>query len=175
LKHERALNSPQVTTMKTDTTFTILSTRAPLEEVDGDAPYYMLPGGVSVGDGARKTAPLDLRARPVRKFRVQAPHEVGTAVIVTDSPYGSFVQVRRCVEREPTKKWWHPLAAKKWPRVGGFMQQHARSLLALWFLLTDEVNECHWMDIGDATTNQVFARGGDVVIITFVNAEGHDA
>ena len=47
--------------------------------------------------------------------------------------------------------------------------------VSTWFLLTDEVNERHWTDIGDATTNQVFARGRDVVVVTFVNAEGDHA
>jgi hypothetical protein len=45
-------------------------------------------------------------------------------------------------------------------------------LLALWFLLTDDGGEaCRWQDIGDANTNQVLARGGDVVVVSFVNAE----
>ncbi len=58
----------------------------------------------------------------------------------------------------------------------GFLQRHARTVLALWFLLTDDGGEaCRWQDIGDATTNQVLARGGDVVVVSFVNAEGAHA
>jgi hypothetical protein len=158
--------------MNRNLTFTILSTRAPLVEVDGDGPYYMLPGGVGVADGARTTAPLDLAARPVRMFRVETAQTMRTAVIITDSPFGAFAHVRRCVEPEQPKRWWQPLAAQRWPRVAGFLQRHARSLLALWFLLTDDGGEaCRWQDIGDANTNQVLARGGDVVVVSFVNAE----
>ena len=156
--------------------FTILSTRAPLVEVDGDGPYYMIPGGVAVADGARTTARLDLAAKPIRKFRVETAQTMRTAVIVTDSPYGAFAHVRRCVEPEQPRNWWHRLAADRWPRFAGFLQQHARSLLALWFLLTDDGGDvCRWQDIGDANTNQVLARGGDVVVVSFVNAEADHA
>lgn len=162
--------------MEINSKFTILSTRAPLVEVDGDGPYYMLPGGVAVPDAARTTAALDLAARPIRKFRVETAQTIRTAVIVTDSPFGAFAHVRRCVDPEQPTKWWHTFAAPRRPRVTGFLQRHARSVLALWFLLTDDGGEaCRWRDIGDATTNQVLARGGDVVIVSFVIAEGAHA
>jgi hypothetical protein len=162
--------------MNRNQTFTILSTRAPLVEVDGDGPYYLLPGGVAVADGARTTARLDLAAKPLRKFRVETAQTMRTAVIITDSPYGAFAHVRRCVEPEQPRTWWRPLAAGRWPRLATFLQRHARSVLALWFLLTDDGGEaCRWHDIGDAITNQVLARGGDVVVVSFVNAEGGNA
>jgi hypothetical protein len=28
---------------------------------------------------------------------------------------------------------------------------------------------CNWQDIGDTTPNQVIARGGDVVVVTFAD------
>ena len=161
--------------MNTDSTFTILSTRAPLVEVDGDGPYYLSPGGVAVADGARTTARVDLASKPIRKFRVETAETMRTAVIVTDSPSGAFVHVRRCVEPEPVKTWWQPFAARRWPRLTGFLQRHARSVLALWFLLTDENDACRWQDVGDATSNQALARGGDVVVISFIDAEGAHA
>jgi hypothetical protein len=156
--------------------FTILSTRAPLVEVDGgDGPYYMLPGGVRVADGARTTAPLDLANAPARFFRVEAPKTTRTAVIVTDSPYGAFAHVRRCVEPEQRKRWWSPVAVSRWPRTRRVLKRRAPSLLALWYLFTDNVQGCRWQDVGDANTNQVLARGGDVVVVSFVNAEGDHA
>jgi hypothetical protein len=156
--------------------FTILSTRAPLIEVEGgDGPYYMLPGGVRVADGARTKAPLDLATIPVRLFRVEAPKTVRTAVIVTDSPFGAFAHVRRCVEPEQTKTWWRAFAAPRWPRVRRVLKRRAPSLLALWYLFTDNVQGCRWQDVGDANTNQVLARGGDVVVVSFINAGGGHA
>jgi hypothetical protein len=161
--------------MKTNSKFTILSTRAPLIEVDGDGPYYMLPGGVAVADGARTTASLDLKTKSIRKFRVETAPSIRTAIIVADSPYGAFAHVRRCVKPEQSNRWWRPLAANRWPRLTGFLQRHGRNVLALWFLLTDESEACRWRDIGDAATDQVLARGGDVVVVSFVNAEGAHA
>jgi hypothetical protein len=159
--------------MNRNLTFTILSTRAPLVEVDGgDGPYYMLPGGARVADAARTTAPLDLADAPVRTFRVEAPKSVRTAVIVTDSPFGAFAHVRRCVEPAQPKKWWRGLAANRWPRVRRVLKRRAPSMLAFWYLVTDNVQGCRWQDIGDSNTNQVLARGGDVVVVSFVNAEG---
>jgi hypothetical protein len=156
--------------MNRNLTFTILSTRAPLVEVDGDGPYYMLPGGVRVADGARTRAPLDFATAPVRFFRVEAPRTLPTAVIVTDSPYGAFAHVRRCVEPELPTKWWRVFAADRWPRLRGALQRRSPSIVALWYLLTDTVQGCRWRDIGDNNTNQVMARGGDVIVVTFVDA-----
>jgi hypothetical protein len=166
----------KVTMMNRNQSFTILSTRAPLVEVDGDGPYYLLPGGVAVADGARTTARLDLAAKTIRKFRVETAQTMRTAVIVTDSPFGAFAHVRRCVDPEQPRKWWRPLAAGRWPSLTGFLQRHARSVLAFWFLLTDDGGDaCRWQDIGDASTNQVLARGGDVVVVSFVDAEDSHA
>lgn len=161
--------------MNTDSKFTILSTRAPLIEVDGDGPYYMLPGGVAVPDAARTSARLDLGARSVRKFRVDAPATTSTAVIVSDSPFGAVAHIRRCVEPKRPNKWRRALAAPTWPRVTRFLQRHARTALALWFLLTDDVEACRWQSVGDTEANEVLARGGDVVIVSFIGAEGAHA
>jgi len=161
--------------MNTDTKFTILSTRAPLAEVVGDGPYYLLPGGVVVPDGARTTARIDLRKAPVRRFRIETAQTMRTAVIVTDSPYGAFAQVRRCIEPKQRKRWWHAFATDRWPRLRGVLQRRAPSILALWHLLTDHNRACRWQDIGDSNTNQVLARGGDVVVVSFVTAEGDHA
>ena len=161
--------------MNPNASFTILSTRAPLVEVDnGDGPYYMLPGGVQAADGARTTAPLDLESTPTRHFRVEAPKAIRTAVLVTDAPYGAFLHVRRCVEPIQPKKWKRVLAADRWPRVRRVLKRRSPSMLALWYLFTDNVQGCRWEVIGDSNTNQVLARGGDVVVVSFVNAEvGH--
>lgn len=156
-------------------TFTILSTRASLVEVDGNGPYYMLPGGVRVADGARTKVLLDLAQAPVRLFRVEAPQTVPTAVIVAESPQGAFAHVRRCVEPELPKKWWRVFAADRRPRVRSALQRRTPSIAALWYLLTDAVQGCRWQDIGDNNTNQVMARGGDVVVVTFVDVEDDHA
>jgi hypothetical protein len=162
--------------MNRNLTFTILSTRAPLVEVDGgDGPYYMLPGGIRAADGARTTAPIDLANAPVRMFRVEAPKSVRTAVIVTDSPFGAFAHVRRCVESAQPNRWWRGLAADRWPRVRRVLKRRAPSMLAFWYLITDNVQGCRWQDIGDNNTNQVLSRGGDVVVVSFVNPEGGHA
>jgi len=161
--------------MNTDPKFTILSTRAPLIEVDGDGPYYMLPGGATVADGARTTVRLDLAVKSVRKFRVDAPTTVSTAVLVGDSPFGAFAHVRRCVEPKRHNPWRSALAAPTWPRVTRFLQRHGRTVLAIWFLLTDDVEACRWQTIENAGTDQVLARGGDVIVVSFANTEGAHA
>lgn len=157
--------------MKPDT-FTILSTRAPLVEVCAAPPYYLAPGGASVADGARTTLRVDLKKFAERHFRVEAPANAPTAVVVTDSPFGAFVNVRRCVEPEPRRTIWRPLGVRRWPRLGAILQRRAPSVLALWYLLTDDEQPCEWRDVGDYSTNQVLARGGDVIAIHFVTHSG---
>ncbi|HEY2743980.1 MAG TPA: hypothetical protein VGL86_05140 [Polyangia bacterium] len=161
--------------MNTDSKFTILSTRAPLIEVDGDGPYYMLPAGVAIADGARTTVRLDLAATSIRKFRVDAPPTVSTAVMVGDSPFGAFAHIRRCVQPKRPNKWRRLLAAPSWPRVTRFLQRHGRTALALWFLFTDDVEACRWQNLENAGTDQVLARGGDIVVVSFINAESDHA
>ena len=41
---------------------------------------------------------------------------------LTDSPFGAFAHVRRCVDPEQPKKWWDAFAAQRWPRLSGFLQ-----------------------------------------------------
>src|SRR5207302_7896015 len=92
--------------MSKDSSFTILSTKAPLVEVRGDGPIADVPGGLSIPDGAATTAHVDLLNAPVRRWRVDAPSSVKTAVVITDSPFGAFVGVRRCAAGVRPLKWW---------------------------------------------------------------------
>jgi hypothetical protein len=65
--------------------------------------------------------------------------------------------------------------AAGWPRLRRALQRRAPSILALWHRLTDLNRASRWQDIGDSNTNQVLARGGDVVAVSFVTAEGDHA
>jgi hypothetical protein len=155
--------------MSNDSSFSILSTNAALVEVSGDGPIVIVPSGVTVADSARTTVAVDLRATPVRRFRVDAPGTVQTAIIVDDSPCGAFVGVRRCVAPARPAKWWRLLGVDRWPRLRATLKHRAPSALALWYLLTDDVQPCTWRDVGDNNTNQVTARGGDLVVVSLVN------
>jgi hypothetical protein len=170
-------------------TFTIVSVGAPLVEVDGTGPTTDRPSGLDVPDGVPITAPVHLLTEFVRRFRVDAPPSVQADVTIPDSPYGVFVGVRRCLPLARKAPWWRFLAATRWPRLRAALKDRAPSLLALWYLFTDEdppsapsatngarahepftpaAQMCAWRDVGDDITNQVTAHGGDLVVVTFV-------
>lgn len=162
--------------MSNDSTFTILSTNAALVEVSGDGPISDVPGGLAIADGAATKAPVDLLNAPVRRWRVDAPPTVQTAVVVTDSPYGAFVGVRRCSPppARPQSLTSQLLAGINRivvtnGRIRAALKRCAPSLLALWYLFTDDVQPCTWGDVGDGASNQALARGGDLVVVTFVS------
>jgi hypothetical protein len=155
--------------MRHSETLTILSTNAPLVEVSGDGPTSDIRGGLTIPDGAAITAPVDLLNAPIRRWRVDAPPSVKTAVVVTDSPYGAFVGVHRSATPIEPRRWTSHLAASGWPWLHGVLKQHAPSVLALWNALTDDVQPCTWHDVGDGASNQAQARGGDLVVVHFVS------
>lgn len=196
LQHDRAFNfkprpvifrldaaidrpTQRLSTMSNDSTFTILSTNAALVEVSGDGPISDVPGGLAIPDGAATTAPVDLLNAPVRRWRVDAPPTVQTAVVVTDSPYGVFVGVRRCSPPPAKRSRQQSLATQVLMginrivvadgRLRAFFKRRAPSLLALWYLFCDDVQPCTWGDVGDGASNQAQARGGDLVVVTFVS------
>jgi hypothetical protein len=153
--------------MSNDSTFTILSTKAPLVEVTGDGPSADIPGGVLISDGAATKVDADLLNAPIRRFRVDASSAVQTSVVVTDSPFGAFLQTRRCVAgRLP---WWSFMAAERWPRLRAKLKRHGEWLVALWYLLTDYAQPCTWTNIGEGDSAQTQARGGDIVVVTLVS------
>src|SRR5262245_42305722 len=124
--------------------FSILSTGAPLVEVNGSGPFSIRAGGLRIADGALKTASVELLSRPVRQFRVDAPASVRTLVSVTESPYGVFVGVRRCVPVALTQAG-RVFAVARWPRLRAVMRRVSPSLVALWHLLSDESPaRCTW-------------------------------
>jgi NADPH:quinone reductase-like Zn-dependent oxidoreductase len=57
---------------------------------------------------------VDLSDECIRRWRVDAPVNVQTAVVVTDSPFGAFVTVRRCVNPMKAPNWWQ---TNRWPRL----------------------------------------------------------
>jgi hypothetical protein len=176
--------------MSSNETFTILSVGASLVEVDGSGPTTDRPSGLDVPDGVPVTAPVHLLTEFVRRFRVDAAPSVQATVTITDSPFGVFVGVRRCVPLARKAPWWRFLAVTRWPRMRGAIKRVSPSLLALWYVLTDEAPPaapsttngarahdalaptaklCAWQDVGgDDITNQVTAHGGDLVVVTFV-------
>jgi hypothetical protein len=163
---ERQRLTLRLSTMSNDQTFTILSTNAPLVEVNGDGPIADVQGGLAIPDGAATTARL---SAPIRRWRVDAPPVAQTAVVVTDSPYGAFVGVRRCVSSAAAPKWWRALAADRWPRLRAVLKRCAPSALALWHLFTDDVRPCTWRDVGEGLDSHAQARGGDLVVVNFVS------
>jgi hypothetical protein len=146
--------------------FTILSTRAPLVEVGGHGPTFDLPGGVTVADGAATSARVDLLDGFIRRWRVDAPVKVQTAVVVTDSPFGAFVTVRRCVNSMKEPKWSQ---INRWPRLRLALKRRVPSLLALWYLLADDTQPRTWRDVNDGASNQALAHGGDLIVVSFVS------
>ena len=155
--------------MRNEPTFTLLSTNAALVEVSGDGPISDVPGGLTIPDGAATTARVDLLNAPVRRWRVDAPAAVKSAIVVTDSPYAAFVGVRRCVAPVEPAKWWRFLAVERWPWLRAVLKRRAPSMLALWSLFTDDAQPCAWRDVNDGGSNQAQARGGDLVVVSFVS------
>jgi hypothetical protein len=148
-------------------TFTILSTRAPLVEVDGDGPTIDRVGGLRIADGASTTAPVDLLNGFIRRFRVDAPPTTQTVVAVTESPFGAFVGVRRCVPVPPKKR--SLFSVNRWPMVRDAIMRIAPSIGALWHLFTDDgAVPCRWEAVGNDDHDHVLARGGDLVVVAFV-------
>ena len=145
-------------------TFTISSEGARLVEVDGSGPYSDRPGGVSVADGVPTIAPVHLLTEYVRRWRVDAVPSVQARVKVTDSPFGVFVGVRRCVASR--RAGWLNRLTVRWPWVG-VTNGRASTLRALWNLLTGEAQACTWRDVGDNLGDEVIASGGDVVVAIF--------
>lgn len=148
--------------------FTILSTQAPLVEVDGDGPANDRPSGVLAAAGVPTTTPVDLLNGFFRRFRVDAPSTTQTVVAITASPFGAFVALRRCVA-VPQKRAGI-LSPQRWPKVRDTVRRFVPTVGALWHLLTDDfaVPNCRWQSIGDGDHDHVIARGGDVVVVTFV-------
>src|SRR5207248_1210704 len=104
-------------------------------------------------------------------------------VVVTDSPYGAFVGVRRCVAAERaniginrvvvTQGGVGDLALLRdgWPRLRDFLKRHAPTLSALLNLYTDDVQLCEWRDVTAAQSHQVRARGGDLIVVHLVSPD----
>ena len=147
--------------------FSILSTAAPLVEVVGDGPASDLCDGLTVPDGTVTIAPVQLRDRSVRRWRVDADPTVRTSIVVTDSPYGAFVGVRRSFPTTQPNRYGI-LSPERWPRVRRTLKRSAPSLVALWHLFADDVPPRGWQDVNDGASHQALAVGGDIVTVTFV-------
>jgi hypothetical protein len=155
--------------MSNDETFTILSVGAALVEVDGDGPTTDRLGGVAVPDGVATTAPVHLLTEWVRRWRVDAPPTTQATISITDSPFGALVGLRRCVAPFRPLPWWRFLAIDRWPWLRDLLRKRASSLAAIWTLYTDSSPApCNWQDVGNNAGMQVVARGGDLVVVTFV-------
>jgi hypothetical protein len=150
--------------------FSILSTQAPLVEVVGDGPTTDLRGGLVVPDGCVTIAPADLLTRTIRRWRVDAPPSVKTSVVVTDSPFGAFVGLRRRIDDIPAAA-----SANCDSRALRLLKRVARTLATLWEPPIDPSAVESWRDITEIATNQVQARGGDLVIVHFVDVRGANA
>ena len=156
--------------MSNNSTFTIVSSGAPLVEVEGQGPAIDLPGGLGVPDGVPTMAPVDLLNAPTRVWRVNAPSSVPATVAITDTPWslGAVVQVRRCVSPLRVRAWWWRLfAVERWPRLRAALRDRAPSLVALWHLYADDTEPCDWQNVVDGSAMKVSARGGDLVVVNF--------
>jgi hypothetical protein len=72
------------------------------------------------------------------------------------SPFGAFVGVRRCMNSGPDWRW-------------SFRWIAFRFLPGKWRLrLLPLIAPCEWEDIGEGEGEEVTAKGGDVVVVTFV-------
>lgn len=152
--------------------FAILSTTAPLVEVVGDGPSCDLVGGLTVPDGAVTVAPMRSHQPIARRWRVDAPADVHTSVVVTKSPHGAALSVRRQhgSPQQAGSLLWQKLGG--WPtfrRVRHALQR-IRTLSGV--LDRSSANDRGWCDIGgDArSASQVQAHGGDIVSVTFMGA-----
>jgi hypothetical protein len=146
--------------------FSILSTNAPLVEVIGDGPTSDLSDGLTVPDGTVTIAPARLNDRSVRRWRVDAPPNVRTSIVVCDSPFGAFVGVRRSFEL--VAKCRGLLSPGRWPRLLRGLKRSAPTVVALWHLFFDEVSPRAWQDVHDGASHQALAQGGDIITVTFV-------
>jgi hypothetical protein len=150
--------------------FSILSTQAPLVEVVGDGPTTDLRGGLVIPDGCVTIAPADLLTRPIRCWRVDAPPSVKTSVVVTDSPFGAFVGLRRRIDSAPTLD--QPSYRERIVRI---LKRLAPRALARWELPLHASPLETWRDITEIATNQVQGRGGDLIVVHFVQVRGSHA
>jgi hypothetical protein len=180
--------------MSNQSTFTILSIGAPLVEVDGDGPTTDRRGGLNVPDGVPVTVPIDLLNGRVCRWRVDAAPGVEATVAITELPsiLDCLVQVRRCVPFG-SPPWWHLFTVARWPSLRAVLKRRAPSLLALWYLFTDEdpvaapsaTNGARmhqpfasssfrrfstWRIVGDDGTGHADVHGGDLVVVTFVSS-----
>lgn len=153
--------------MSNDETFTILSVGAPLVEVVGEGPATNRPDGLTVPDGVPVTAPVHLLDEWVRYWCVDAAARVAATVTITDSPFGAFIDVNRCVPRPI--RWWHPIGIDQWPRLRDPLRRRLPLVAALWTLFTDEsLMPCSWTNVGETSEGPAAVRGGDVIRVTFV-------
>ena len=144
--------------------FSILSTGAPLVEVNGNGPYVDHLSGLRIADASLKHAPVELLTHPVRRFRVDAPPSVRTIVAVTDSPFGASLRVRRRAPLSPRRFF----AVTRWPRLRSVVRTLSPSLVALWHLFTDESpRQSVWRDVCERDSHQVAALGVDLVVVAF--------
>jgi hypothetical protein len=180
--------------MSDKTTFTILSTGAPLVEVDGDGPTTDRLGGLNVLAGVPVTVPIDLHNGRVRRWRVDAAPGVEATVAITGLPssLGCLVQVRRCVPFA-SPPWWHFFTVTRWPSLCAVLKRRAPSLLALWYLFTDEdppaapsatngarahqpfasissLRFSTWQNVDDDGADRADVHGGDLVVVTLVSS-----
>jgi hypothetical protein len=136
--------------------FTISTSDAPLVEVSGHGSYADREGGLSVPAGIETTAPVKLLTDFIRAWRVDAPSTIETTVRVVRSPFGALVGVRRCMNSGAHSRWSvRCISFRLWP---------GKCLLRLIPLTTP----CEFEDIGDGESDEVTARGGDVVVVEFV-------
>jgi hypothetical protein len=170
-------------------TFTIVSTGGPLVEVTGRGPTLDLAGGLAVPDGVPTIGPVNLLEGFTRVWRVDGPPTVKAKIEVSDSPFGALLSVRRCVEEEEPhhngKTFPAVPPADVMASLKGLGEQlwnapvrealHAVFQLAPVFLaalLADLVDpmpaSCEWRDVVEKSSEPVTARGGDLVVVTFV-------
>lgn len=144
--------------------FTISAIGAPLVEVIGDGPYTDRAGGLSVPDGVPTSSTVDLLNEWVRRWRVDAPPTTQVAVALLDSPYGALVDVRRCEVVMPVRWWQRIIEVRRWPWFRAFATERA----AVARPVTNDAAACVWRGVSSRNWESVNARGGDVVVVTFV-------
>jgi hypothetical protein len=150
-------------------TCTILSTNAPLVEVSGDGPIYDVPRGATIPDGAATTTDVDLANAPIRRWRVDASPNVRTAVVVTDSPYGAFVGVRRRAAAPAATRGWPCVVLRHWQRVRGLLRRYAPRLVTPWCSLANDSSRAAWREIGQGSSHLAEAHGGDLIVVRLVS------
>jgi hypothetical protein len=155
-------------------TFTIVSSHAPLVEVDSagpsvsEGPFVDRTGGLAVVPGVLTTAPVSLLNGFIRRFRVDASRSTNTMVAVTESPHGALVGLTRCVP-VATMERNTIFSVKRWPRLYRGAMRVAPGLAAHWHLRTNlSWAPCRWEAVSDGISDHVVAQGDDVVIVLFV-------